>query len=134
MDGNLHSYRAIGHQHNGEIGQECQLQLAPNTSAFDSFHPFAPLVRGIHTTITATLRDGVRMADAQGAWTGQLRQSAICPGTLKHAVKSKSATWRTPTLMTSQSKQMVTKLLSPVLLITLLKGASGQAVQSQYHV
>lgn len=67
MDGNLHSYRATSHQHLGEIGQECS--VAAGSAVHVRFIPhLAPLVRGIHTTITATLVDGCDVTALYDCW------------------------------------------------------------------
>jgi len=67
MDGNLHSYKPVGHQHTGEVDQE--LSQAAGTTVHLSFVPhLAPLTRGIHTTLTATLKPGVTLDQVQEMW------------------------------------------------------------------
>jgi N-acetyl-gamma-glutamyl-phosphate reductase len=65
---NLHSYKAAAHQHTGEIDQE--LSLAAGTAVHCSFVPhLAPITRGIHSTITVTVKPGVAQEQVAGAWT-----------------------------------------------------------------
>ena len=128
MDGNLHSYRAIGHQHNGEISQECQ--LAAGTACSVRFIPhLAPLVRGIHTTITATLNEGVIRSQAQECWDSAyahrpfIRQRASCRdvevGNVAHTNFNDLA------IEADGQKIVITSAID-----NLIKGASGQAVQN----
>ena len=64
---NLHSYKAVGHQHTGEIDQE--LSLAAGAPVHCSFIPhLAPITRGIHSTITVTVKPGVTHEHITGAW------------------------------------------------------------------
>jgi N-acetyl-gamma-glutamyl-phosphate reductase len=64
---NLHSYKAVGHQHTGEIDQE--LSLAAGKPVHCSFIPhLAPITRGIHSTITATLAAGAGLERVLAAW------------------------------------------------------------------
>jgi N-acetyl-gamma-glutamyl-phosphate reductase len=64
---NLHSYKPVGHQHTGEVDQE--LSLAAGAKVHCTFVPhLAPITRGIHTTITATLAVGVTAEHVLAAW------------------------------------------------------------------
>lgn len=64
---NLHSYKAVGHQHTGEVDQE--LSLAAGGPVHCTFVPhLAPITRGIHTTITCTLASGADAERAAAAW------------------------------------------------------------------
>jgi N-acetyl-gamma-glutamyl-phosphate reductase len=68
LNENLHSYRPVGHQHTGEIDQE--LSLAAGKPIHLSFVPhLAPITRGIHTTITATLAAGKTSEHVLASWT-----------------------------------------------------------------
>jgi N-acetyl-gamma-glutamyl-phosphate reductase len=123
---NLHSYKAVGHQHTGEIDQE--LSLAADRQLHCSFVPhLAPLTRGIHSTLTVTLRDG-GAEQAFSAWdkayggrkfirirkTPKEVETANVSGT-NFADLSAVADGRT--------------LIIASALDNLVKGASGQAVQ-----
>ena len=67
LNENLHSYRPVGHQHTGEIDQE--LTLAAGKPVHLSFVPhLAPITRGIHTTITATLAAGKTSDHVLATW------------------------------------------------------------------
>jgi N-acetyl-gamma-glutamyl-phosphate reductase len=67
LNENLHSYKPVGHQHTGEVDQE--LTLAAGEPVHCTFVPhLAPITRGIHTTITATLADGVTVEQVFAAW------------------------------------------------------------------
>jgi N-acetyl-gamma-glutamyl-phosphate reductase len=67
LNENLHSYKAVGHQHTGEIDQE--LSLAAGKKIHLSFIPhLAPITRGIHSTITLTLVPGKTLDDVTKAW------------------------------------------------------------------
>lgn len=64
---NLHSYKPVGHQHTGEVDQE--LSLAAGAAVHCTFVPhLAPITRGIHTTITATLAPGATVEQVLAAW------------------------------------------------------------------
>lgn len=66
---NLHSYKAAAHQHTGEIDQE--LSLAAGAPVHLTFIPhLAPITRGIHSTISATLKAGVTQEQVAAAWSG----------------------------------------------------------------
>lgn len=68
MDGNLHSYKALAHQHVGEVDQE--LSLAAGQDVHVHFVPhLAPITRGIHSSISCRLNDGVTLDDVHSAWT-----------------------------------------------------------------
>jgi N-acetyl-gamma-glutamyl-phosphate reductase len=67
LNENLHSYKPVGHQHTGEIDQE--LSWAAGGAMHCTFVPhLAPITRGIHSTITATLVAGVTQDQVFAAW------------------------------------------------------------------
>ena len=67
LNENLHSYKAVGHQHTGEVDQE--LGFAAGAPVHLSFVPhLAPITRGIHSTITATLAAGASAEAAVAVW------------------------------------------------------------------
>ncbi|MDA3962324.1 MAG: N-acetyl-gamma-glutamyl-phosphate reductase [Planctomycetota bacterium] len=67
MDGNIHSYKALGHQHQAEVDQE--LSTIAGKPVHVQFVPhLAPLTRGIHSTISCTLKPGADAAAATAAW------------------------------------------------------------------
>ncbi|MCK6490962.1 MAG: N-acetyl-gamma-glutamyl-phosphate reductase [Planctomycetes bacterium] len=60
LNENLHSYKAVGHQHTGEIDQE--LAAAAGRPLHCTFVPhLAPITRGIHSTITRRRRARARL-------------------------------------------------------------------------
>lgn len=64
---NLHSYKAAAHQHIGELDQE--LTLAAGRRTHLTFVPhLAPITRGIHSTISATLAPGADAAACLACW------------------------------------------------------------------
>ncbi len=67
LNENLHSYKAVGHQHTGEIDQE--LSAAAQAPVHCTFVPhLAPITRGIHSTITASLAPGTTTAQVLTTW------------------------------------------------------------------
>jgi len=67
LNENLHSYKPVGHQHTGEIDQE--LSAAANTPMHCTFVPhLAPITRGIHSTITASLVPGTTAEQVHAVW------------------------------------------------------------------
>lgn len=131
MSGNLHSYRASNHQHRGEIQQECA--RAAQAAVPVRFMPhLAPLVRGIHTSITATMRPEVELAQLQQAWDQAyggktfIRQRADC-----RAVEVAQVAHSNFCDMAMEvDQQFPNKVLITSALDNVVKGASGQAVQN----
>jgi len=125
---NLHSYKAAAHQHSGEIDQE--LSLAAGKAVHCSFIPhLAPITRGIHSTITATLAQGGDLARVFAAW-----QSAF---TGRAFVRLRATPKEVEVAHTSMTNfiDISAALDGRTLIITsaldnLVKGASGQAVQN----
>lgn len=128
IDGNLHSYKVVGHQHTGEIDQE--LTVAAGNPTHLTFVPhLAPIVRGIHSTITARLGAGITLDHITAAWqvayagrpfirvraTPQQVEVAHVVGT-NFADFAAAADGRT--------------LIITSAIDNLVKGASGQAVQN----
>jgi len=125
---NLRSCKTVGHQHTGEIDQE--LSAAAGRPAHISFVPhLAPITRGIHTTITATLASGTGIDRVFAAWQAayagrpfvRIRKSPKDVEVVNVAITnfcdiSAAADGRT--------------LIITSALDNLVKGASGQAVQN----
>ncbi len=125
---NLHSYKAAGHQHSGEIDQE--LSLAAGHGVHCSFIPhLAPITRGIHATITATLADGADLAQVFACWQAAFsaRPFVRVRATPKEVeVANISMTNFLDCSATADGRTLIiTSALD-----NLVKGASGQAVQN----
>lgn len=128
IDGNLHSYRVGNHQHTGEIDQE--LTAAAGSSVHLTFVPhLAPIVRGIHTTITATLPAGVSLEQITAAW-----QQAYAG---RPFIRLRSAPQQVEVAHVAGTNfaDFAAAVDGRTLIITsaldnLVKGASGQAVQN----
>lgn len=128
MNENLHSYRAVGHQHTGELDQA--LSKAAGEPTHVSFVPhLAPITRGIHTTITATLADGVDLEQVFAAWQKRYHTRAFirvrdnCRAVeLGHVTGSNFSDF-------SAEADGRTLIIASVI-DNLVKGASGQAVQN----
>jgi N-acetyl-gamma-glutamyl-phosphate reductase len=125
---NLHSYKAVGHQHTGEIDQELSahsgrplhLSLIPH---------LAPITRGIHSTITATLAPGKQVEDVYAAWKQAYAKSVFVrvrktPGEIEVAHVS-GTNFIDVAAQADGSTLIITAALD-----NLVKGASGQAVQN----
>jgi N-acetyl-gamma-glutamyl-phosphate reductase len=125
---NLHSYKAVGHQHTGEVDQE--LSLAAGGTVHLSFVPhLAPLTRGIHNTITARLADGVDREQVYTAWNSAYGYKPFIR--LRKSCKEVEVANVTAT----NFADFAAEIDGDTLIITsttdnLIKGASGQAVQN----
>jgi N-acetyl-gamma-glutamyl-phosphate reductase len=125
---NLHSYKAGRHQHSGEIDQE--LSLAAGAPMHCTFVPhLAPITRGIHSTITATL------AQAHGADAVLAAWRTAYAG--RHFVRVRATPQEVEVAHTTGTNfiDIAASTDGRTLIITsaldnLVKGASGQAVQN----
>lgn len=125
---NLHSYKAGGHQHIGEVDQE--LSLAAGAPAHCTFVPhLAPITRGIHTTITCTLATGADAARAVAAWQAAYagRRFVRLRATPKEVEVANVAGTNFCDLACVADGRT---LIIASALDNLVKGASGQAVQN----
>lgn len=128
IDGILHSYKVVGHQHTGEIDQE--LTAAAGSGTHLTFVPhLAPIVRGIHTTITATLPAGIGLEQITAAW--QLAYAG------RPFIRLRSAPQQVEVAHVAGTNfaDFAAAVDGRTLIITsaidnLVKGASGQAVQN----
>ena len=128
IDGNLHSYKVVGHQHTGEIDQE--LSAAAGSTTHLTFVPhLAPIVRGIHSTITATLATGVTVEQITAAW------QAAYAGRPFIRVRATPQQVEVAHVAGTNFADFAAAADGRTLIITsaidnLVKGASGQAVQN----
>jgi N-acetyl-gamma-glutamyl-phosphate reductase len=125
---NLRSYKAVGHQHTGEVDQE--LSHAAGRNVHLSFIPhLAPITRGIHSTITATLVGNASIEQVLAAW-----QSAYADRRFVRVRASPKDIEVTNVAMTNFIDMAATvdgrTLIITSALDNLVKGASGQAVQN----
>lgn len=128
MNENLRSYKQVGHQHTGEIDQE--LSAAAGAAMHCSFVPhLAPITRGIHSTITATLAPGQGVEQVYAAWAKAYagRPFARARAQAKDIeVTTVTGTNYCDFAAVADGRTLI--LLS--VLDNLVKGASGQAVQN----
>jgi N-acetyl-gamma-glutamyl-phosphate reductase len=125
---NLHSYKAAGHQHSGEIDQE--LSLAAGKPVHCSFIPhLAPITRGIHSTITATLVAGAELARVFALWRAAFTGRAFVRVRATPKEVEVAHTSMTNYIDLSATVDGRTLIITSAL-DNLVKGASGQAVQN----
>ena len=128
LNENLHSYKPVGHQHTGEIDQE--LSLAAGSALHCTFVPhLAPITRGIHSTITATLAAGASLEQVFATW-----RSAYA-GRVFIRVRASPKEVEVVNVAGSNFADFSAAADGRTLIITsvidnLVKGASGQAVQN----
>ncbi|MBA3939486.1 MAG: N-acetyl-gamma-glutamyl-phosphate reductase [Planctomycetes bacterium] len=128
LNENLHSYKAVGHQHTGEIDQE--LSLAAGRPLHCTFVPhLAPLTRGIHSTLTATVQPGVTAEAVLAAWT------ATYAGRPFVRVRKTPQAVEVANVAGTNFADLGAVCDGRTLIITsvldnLVKGASGQAIQN----
>jgi N-acetyl-gamma-glutamyl-phosphate reductase len=125
---NLHSYKAASHQHSGEIDQE--LSLAAGQRVHCSFIPhLAPITRGIHSTITATLAPGSDLAQVFAQWQAAYAGRPFVRVRATHKEVEVAHTSMTNYIDLSAAVDGRTLIITSAL-DNLVKGASGQAVQN----
>jgi N-acetyl-gamma-glutamyl-phosphate reductase len=128
MDGNLHSYKAVGHQHTGEIDQE--LSAAAGGAVHCTFVPhLAPITRGIHSTITATLAAGASAEQVFACWRQAYagrRFVRVRPTPKEVEVAHVAGTNFADFSAVADGRTLI--IASAI--DNLVKGASGQAVQN----
>lgn len=125
---NLHSYKAVGHQHTGEVDQE--LGLAAGNPLHCTFVPhLAPITRGIHTTITLTLAAGVGLEQVQEAWRSAYAGKRFVRVRASPKEVEVANVAGTNCIDFSAAVDGRTLIIASAL-DNLVKGASGQAVQN----
>jgi N-acetyl-gamma-glutamyl-phosphate reductase len=127
LNENLHSYKAVGHQHTGEIDQE--LSLVGGRPLHCTFVPhLAPLTRGIHSTITATLASGASMERVFATWQEAYRNRVFV------RVRKTPREVEVANVAGTNFADFSAAVDGATLIVTsaidnLVKGAAGQAVQ-----
>lgn len=125
---NLHSYKAGGHQHTGEVDQE--LSLAAGAPLHCTFVPhLAPITRGIHTTITCALAGTAGAAQVLEAWRAAYagrRFVRIRPSAKDVEVGNVAGTNYCDLACAVDGRTLIVASA----IDNLVKGASGQAVQN----
>ena len=125
---NLHSYKVVGHQHTGEIDQE--LSAAAGAGTHLTFVPhLAPITRGIHSTITATLAPGATLAQVNECWAAAYAGRPfvrVRPGPQQVEVANVAGTNFADFAAAADGQTLI--IASAI--DNLVKGASGQAVQN----
>jgi len=128
MNENLHSYKPVGHQHTGEIDQV--LRAAAGRAVNCSFvHHLAPIIRGIHSTITATVTAGTTIERVLETWRTLYR------GRVFIRIRSNPREVEVGNVAGTNFVDFSAALDGRTLIITsaidnLVKGASGQAIQN----
>lgn len=129
--GSVSSYKTGGiHQHTPEIEQT--LRNATNLEVKISFTPLlAPMVRGIHATITGKIRGNLNESELRQAYEKQYANSPFV-NILANGQQPKTAS-----VLGSNFVQMQTtidthtnRVVTTVVIDNLVKGAAGQALQN----
>lgn len=125
---NLHSYKAAAHQHTGEIDQE--LSLAAGRLVHCTFIPhLAPITRGIHSTITATLAGDAKLDRVLAAWASAYTGRPFVR--VRKVPKDVEVANTTSTnCIDIAAAQDGRTLIIAAAEDNLVKGASGQAIQN----
>ncbi|MBA2479757.1 MAG: N-acetyl-gamma-glutamyl-phosphate reductase [Planctomycetes bacterium] len=128
LNENLRSYKAVGHQHTGEIDQE--LATAAGSALHCTFVPhLAPITRGIHSTITATLSRGASLDGVLAAWNATYTGRPFIR--IRPTPKEVEVANTTGSNFADFAAAIDgTTLIIASALDNLVKGASGQAVQN----
>lgn len=128
MNENLHSYKALAHQHIGEVDQE--LSAAAGEAVHCHFIPhLAPITRGIHSTISLRLRPGTSLDAALSTWREAYADRPFVR--IRETLQQVEVANTTATNFCDIAAQ----LEGDTLIIAsaednLVKGASGQAIQN----
>jgi len=125
---NLHSYKAVGHQHTGEIDQELTLQGGRPLHLSMVPH-LAPITRGIHSTITCQLPAGGSLEQVLKTWSDAYagkRFVRVRTSPREVEVTNVASTNYADFAATCDGRTVIiTSVLD-----NLVKGAAGQAVQN----
>ena len=128
MNENLHSYKALAHQHQAEVDQE--LSHAAGAPLHLRFVPhLAPITRGIHTTISCKVMGGATPKNAATVWGSVFDNSGfvrVRPEPHEVAVANVACTNYCDIAIAIDGDVAV--ICSAV--DNLVKGAAGQAVQN----
>ena len=129
MNENLHSYKAVGHQHTGEVDQELTAAAGGATTHVTFVPHLAPITRGIHTTITASLAPDASVEAVRAAWQAAYAGRPfirIRPGPQQVEVGNVAGTNFADFAAAADGQTLI--ITSAI--DNLVKGASGQAVQN----
>lgn len=128
LNENMHSYKALQHQHTGEIDQE--LSLAAGEDVHLHFVPhLMPITRGIHSTITCSLNSGRQLGDVFQAWRERFSDShfvRIHDEPQQVEVANTTGTNYIDISATADGQTLILFSAED----NLVKGAAGQAVQN----
>ncbi len=125
---NIHCYKALAHKHVAEIDQE--LSLAAGADVHCHFVPhLAPLTRGIHSSITATLAEGADLGSVQEAWRRSYADQPFV------RLRTDTAAVEVANVACTNCCDLAATVDGRLLYIAsaldnLVKGAAGQAVQN----
>ena len=126
---NLHSYKALGHQHRGEVNQELAVAAGSSWPKVSFVPHLAPITSGIHTTISLQLAAGRTVDDVKAAWQNQYGEKTFVRIWDKpHEVEVLNSTGSNfcDIAATADGRSLIiTSALD-----NLIKGAAGQAVQN----
>ena len=128
MNENMHSYKALQHQHTAEIDQE--LSGAAENPAHLHFVPhLAPITRGIHSTISCQLAAGKTREDVYAAWNDSYADRTFVR-TYARAQDVEIANVAMSNFCDFAAESDEQTLIITSAIDNLVKGASGQAVQN----
>ncbi len=128
VDEDVRAYRVAHHQHTPEIEQTLSsLSLSPVIVSFTAH--LLPMVRGIHTTASATAKGGVTQSKILDAYRALYDREPFVEITLERRgtkdVRGSNMISITPTYDERTGRVIVTSVID-----NLVKGASGQAIQN----
>lgn len=128
MNENLHSYKALAHQHQGEVDQE--LGKVADGPVHVQFIPhLAPITRGIHTTISLRLAGDTDMAAIRTCWQQAYAQAPFVR-LRDHCQQVEVANVNGSNFCDFAGIVEDRTLVVCSAVDNLIKGASGQAVQN----
>ena len=125
---NLHSYKALAHQHQAEVDQE--LSALGGEAVHVQFIPhLAPITRGILSTMSCQLKEGVSRVEVEQAWEEAYADKPFI------RIRSSCQGVEVTNVAGTNYCDFAAAVDGDCLVITsaidnLIKGASGQAVQN----
>jgi N-acetyl-gamma-glutamyl-phosphate reductase len=129
VEGDLHAYRVLRHQHTPEIERALSLAGAPPGPVTFTAH-LLPVRRGILATAYGRLRPGRRAADAVAAVKSFVEGRAFLRATQPDAVRLQAVVGTNRALLGVDADPERGIAIGFCAIDNLLKGAAGQAVQN----
>jgi N-acetyl-gamma-glutamyl-phosphate reductase len=126
---NMHSYKALGHQHRGEVNQELAAAAGSSWPKVSFVPHLAPITRGIHTTVSLQLSSGATVDDVYAAWEQAYAEKPFARIWKKpHEVEVLHSTGTNFCDFAAAAEGR--SLIITSALDNLIKGAAGQTVQN----